>query len=226
MSKTILLIEDEASIADTIRYSLKEEGFTVEWCMLGADGIAMLHSHNTDLVILDVGLPDISGFEVCKKIRQFSAIPIIFLSARSDEIDRIVGLELGGDDYVSKPFSPRELAARVKANLRRTEHLTEEPSQTLFDCDRLIFDVRFKGQVLNLTKLEFGILELLIKNSGRVYSRQQLMDAIWSSPEESFDRVVDTHIKTIRSKLRLTTGKDSYIKTHRGLGYSFNEISE
>ena len=222
-NKHILIIEDEPSIADNIVYSLQSEGFATQTTQLGLCGIDMLERNNFDLVILDVGLPDISGFEVCKNIRKSSDIPILFLTARSDEIDRVVGFEIGADDYVIKPFSPRELVARVKVILRRgraeTNQLSEaEPKFVLDEAKRQII---YCGQVLDLTAYEYGILGHLLKHPERVFSREELMQVVWASPEESFDRAVDTHIKTMRAKLRVINQHDKSVITHRGIGYSF-----
>ena len=180
---------------------------------------------NVDLVILDVGLPDISGFEVCKEIRKTSDVPIIFLTARAEEIDRVVGLEIGGDDYVVKPFSPRELVARVKVILRRgrTDQSTDQKNETTtarFSLDEKKRQISFCDSVLDLTTYEYGILTVLLKHPERVYSRAQLMNLVWPSPEESFERAVDTHIKTLRAKLRSVNPNDESLVTHRGVGYS------
>lgn len=222
-NKTILIIEDESSIADNINYALKSEGFSVICKERGMTGIEVLKNEEIDLVILDVGLPDISGFDVCRKIRKDSDIPIIFLTARGDEIDRVVGLEIGADDYVVKPFSPRELVARVKVILRRVGHNTCDKSSVHsdFQLDEYKQQIIYGGHQLELTRYEFGILCLLIKHPGRVYSREQLMNAVWLTPEESFERAVDTHIKTLRAKLRAANPDDNSILTHRGFGYSF-----
>ena len=228
MKTSILLIEDEISIADNISYSLQSEGFKVIWEALGESGLHRLENEPIDLIILDVGLPDINGFELCKKIRSVSSLPVIFLTARSEEIDRVVGLEIGADDYVTKPFSPRELSARVKAVLRRTRIIPDnnKPDYAEFEIDEAARTVHFKRQLLPLTPYEFGILKLLIQHPGRIYSREQLMNRVWPSPEESFDRVVDTHIKTLRSKLREVKADTDLIVTHRGLGYSFKQAFE
>ena len=222
----ILVIEDEPSIADNITYALKFEGFEYTWLTLGNEGIALLSKESFDLVILDVGLPDISGFEVCKTIRETSNIPIIFLTARGEEIDRVVGLEIGADDYVVKPFSPRELVARVKAILKRSQHtqafITEASENFYIDKDK--HQIKYCGKLLELTAYEFGILDALLSQPERVFSREQLMGMVWSSPEESFDRVIDTHIKTIRVKLRNINSDDNTITTHRGIGYSAKSI--
>lgn len=234
--KNILVIEDEPSIADNITYALKFEGFDYTWVTLGNEGIALLTDKQLteerlteeqfDLIILDVGLPDINGFEVCKRVREMSNIPIIFLTARGEEIDRVVGLEIGADDYVVKPFSPRELVARVKAILKRSQHhqaVVQDTAQR-FNIDGDKHQIKYCGELLELTAYEFGILKVLLSQPERVFSREQLMNAIWSSPEESFDRVIDTHIKTIRVKLKKIKSDDSTITTHRGIGYSANFI--
>ena len=219
MGVDILIIEDESSIADNIVYALEAEGFDAHWANLGTDGLEILERENIDLIILDVGLPDSSGFEICKQIRKTAATPIIFLTARGDEIDRVVGFEIGGDDYVVKPFSPRELAARVKAVLRRSGSQAEA-ERVNFELLRHKGLIVYRGVELELTPYEYGILALLIENPEQVYSREQLMNHVWPSPEESFERAVDTHIKTIRAKLRAVDPRNNPLVTHRGLGYS------
>lgn len=223
MQNHILIIDDEASIADNLIYALSMEGFTSDWSSLGVDGIEMLkHSPSKyDLVILDVGLPDTSGFEVCKQIRAFSEVPIIFLTARGEEIDRVIGLEIGGDDYVVKPFSPRELVARVKLRLRKNKPL-EPIEASIFSLDEDRHTIHFKGVLLTLTTYEFGILALLIRHQERVFTREQLMERVWREHQDSIDRVIDTHIKTIRAKLKSIDKQSSPIVTHRGLGYSLS----
>jgi two-component system, OmpR family, catabolic regulation response regulator CreB len=223
MSPQILIVEDEAAIADNLLYALKTEGFGVEWRSLGGEAVARLGSAPADLVILDVGLPDMSGFEVCKRIRTFSQVPILFLTARTEEVDRVVGLEIGGDDYVAKPFSPREIVARVKAILKRTLPAadTREPAaQTAFVCDEARACIHYYGRRLELTRYEYMILKALLRHPECVYSREQLMQQAWDSPETSLERAVDTHIKSLRAKLREVHGADDPIRTHRGMGYS------
>lgn len=224
MSATILVIEDEPSIADNIIFALKAEGFRTVWKQLGCEGILVLKGEEADLVILDIGLPDVSGFEVCKTIRSFSGVPILFLTAKSEEIDRVVGLEIGADDYVGKPFSPRELVARVKAILKRTtSHGAGTPNaiaRSLFDVDEEKARIRYCNQVLILTRYEYLLLKALLAQPERVFSRNQLMDLVWDSPESSLDRTVDAHIKSLRSKLRAIRADHDPIQTHRGLGYS------
>lgn len=234
MLPSILIIEDEPAIADTLVYALKTEGFAPEWCATGGAGLAALKAKPFALVVLDVGLPDGSGFDVCKRIRAQSAIPVLFLTARNTELDRVLGLELGGDDYLVKPFSPRELTARVKAILRRTNGGTApalsdpaEPGSAAASAksDFVVDDERhvitFRGAALALTRYEFRLLKTLVAKPGRVYSREQLMTAAWEDPGASLDRTVDAHIKTLRAKLRAVSGDETDpIQTHRGLGYS------
>ena len=220
----ILIIEDEPAIADTLLYALKTEGFVPEWCTTGRDGLAALQRREFALVVLDVGLPDGSGFDVCKAIRHDSAVPILFLSARSAELDRVLGIELGGDDYMVKPFSPRELAARVKAILRRTNGSGPAPAAPRdpaeFSVDAEACAIAFRGVVLELTRYEYRLLRTLVAAPGRVFSRDQLMNAVWEDPGASLDRTVDAHIKTLRGKLHAVAAEADPIQTHRGLGYS------
>lgn len=219
--KHILVIEDESSIADNITYALTAEGFTCSWADIGSTGLDILNTQNIDLVILDVGLPDINGFEVCKIIRKHSDVPIIFLTARGEEIDRVVGLEIGGDDYVVKPFSPRELVARVKVILKRIVSSKQKNSDPqAFKVDEEKRHIQYCDVILDLTTYEYGILKLLLAHPERVFTREQLMSAVWATPEESFDRAVDTHIKTIRAKLRKICPDNKLLTTHRGVGYS------
>lgn len=234
----ILVVEDETSIADAIEYALNQENFLVTTTSLGKKGLDLFHSYSSDnqnfsLVILDVGLPDISGFEVCKTLRETSTVPIIFLTARSDEIDRVVGLEIGADDYLCKPFSPRELVARVKTIFRRIEiesqrHVNNSPDENYgkkeinqFSLDEQKQHIFYQDSLLDLTQYEYGILKLLLKSPNQVFSREQVMLQVWANPEESFDRVVDTHIKSLRAKLKMINAVDESIKTHRGMGYSY-----
>ena len=225
MNKNILVIEDESSIADNVCYSLKQEGFNTTWVSLGNEGVE-LHkcaSPAFDLIILDIGLPDTSGFEVCKNIREFSDTPIIFLTARSEEIDRVVGLEIGADDYVVKPFSPRELVARVKVILKRVFNQPQvKKTAELFVVNKAKQQIHFTNELLPLTSYEFGLLSMLIHQPERIFTREQLMEEVWNSPEESYDRVIDTHIKTIRAKLRAINPTYNPIITHRGVGYSIS----
>ncbi|MBK8792099.1 MAG: two-component system response regulator CreB [Holophaga sp.] len=220
MSGPILIVEDESAIADTIDYALRTEGFTPHRCELGGEALERLRRETFRLVILDVGLSDLSGFEVCRRLRTFSEIPIVFLTARSEEVDRIVGLEIGGDDYVTKPFSPRELVARVRVILRRIERREEPIVPGTLELDEDGHRIRFSGQPLDLTRYEFLLLKILMGSPERVFTRAQLMEQVWAGAEESGDRTVDTHVKTLRAKLRAVNPELDPILTHRGLGYS------
>lgn len=225
----ILVIEDERSIAENILYALETENFQVTWKNTGSDAIEEFHTKEFDLLILDIGLPDISGFEVCRKVRETSTVPLFFLTARTEEVDRVLGLELGADDYILKPFSPRELVARVKAMLRRMGDIESGDQHKLvqlgpFGLDESRFQVFFNGQSLSLRRYEFGIVKYLMSRPGWVFSRTQIMNEIWQSPEMSLERTVDTHIKSIRRKIKKYTS-DEWIVTHRGIGYSFKEVS-
>lgn len=221
---TILIAEDESAIADTVMYALRSEGFVAEHVLLGREVLPRVAAGGVDLVLLDVGLPDASGFDVCRSLRAASDVPVIFLTAREGEIDRVLGLELGADDYVVKPFSPRELVARVRAHLRRRAPPTAQRWIVTggFEIDREGRRARYRGQWLDLTRYEYGLLEALLDRPGAVLSRQQLMDRVWSDALESSDRTVDTHIKTLRAKLRAagSEGAEGPVRTHRGLGYS------
>jgi len=218
--ETILIIEDEPAIADNVVYALEAEGFRTHCVRLGSEGVEYLRNEAVGLVVLDVGLPDGSGFEFCKTIRSFSDVPVIFLTARSDEVDRIVGLEIGADDYVVKPFSPRELSARVKVILRRAAAGPPDEPLPDFEVDRDGHTVRYRGTPLPLTRSELMILTMLLERPGRVFSRRQIMERVWDAPNMSQERAVDTHIKTLRAKLREAAGGNDPIRTHRGLGYS------
>ena len=219
MTATILLLEDDPAIADTVAFALKREGFSVEHRTWLAEARERLRNAPApELLILDIGLPDGHGLDLCREVRSgpLSRLPIIVLSARSEEMDRVLGLELGADDYLAKPFSPRELVARVRALLRRAQ---AAPAPTLgftVDGTRVSLD----GVPLNLTKLELGLLTHLLRAPQRIHSRDALLDAVWGSSAESTDRTVDTHIKTLRAKLREAAPERDPIKTHRGLGYS------
>ncbi len=230
MSNKILIIEDEPSIADNIEYALTSEGFEPQCCATGEQALEWLSKTRFNLIILDVGLPDINGFELAKTILSDCDIPIVFVTARSDEIDRVVGLELGADDYVIKPFSPRELSARVKAVLRRSkksgEVLDATPNvehESEFQIDAIRLQIKFKQHVLQLSRTEFRLLKLLAESPGRVYTREQLMDYAWEHAGISLERTVDTHIKTIRQKLKAISPDVDPIETHRGVGYSLRE---
>jgi len=222
MNGDILIVEDEAAIADVIAYALRTEGFIPHLCPLGEEALARLRAGVFSLVILDVGLQDLSGFEVCRQLRTFSDVPVIFLTARSDEVDRVLGLEIGGDDYVAKPFSPRELVARVRVILRRLSPRPVETPAAAFEQDARARRIRYRGQALDLTRYEYLLLGTLLSQPERIFTRSQLMEEVWSGAEESADRTVDTHVKTLRAKLRAIDPEADPIQTHRGVGYSLS----
>ncbi len=219
MSPTILIAEDEAEIADTLKYALRSEGMQPIWVTQGNHALEILLDQPVDLMILDVGLPDCNGFELLKEIRKNHNLPVMMLTARSDEVDRIVGLEIGADDYVTKPFSPREVVARVKAILKRTRH-PGQGNVKGFTMDLSAMRISYCDLVLDLTRSEFHLLSTLLGHPGQIYSRRQLIDRVWSSQHPSDDRVIDTHIKSLRAKLKLIDPGSNPIVTHRGFGYS------
>ena len=214
----ILVVEDEPAIADTIVYALRTEGFVPQWVSTGAAARDALAGVPPALVILDIGLPDVSGFDLCREIRRRWEMPVIILSARDQEIDRVVGLEIGADDYVVKPFSPRELVARVRARLRR--HGPGAGGD--FRIDESAQCIRFDDLPLPLTRYEYRLFAILLGRPRQVFSREALLAAAWDRPEEALDRTVDTHIKTLRQKLREAVPRRRPIVTHRGDGYSFD----
>jgi len=221
----ILIVEDEPSIAQSLEYVLQTDGFTTDWLQLGKDVTTHVQTQTVDLIILDVGLPDTSGFEVCKQVRQLSEVPILFLTARSEEIDRVVGLEIGADDYVTKPFSPREVVARVRAILKRTTSgkallNTEEYTPLVFDQNQ--HKVTYFSTPLNLTKAEYLLLHMLCQSPNQVFSRDQLLETLGVSVSANYDRTIDTHIKSIRAKLRAINSEQNPIKTERGFGYQLS----
>ena len=224
MKPAILIVEDEPGIADTLQYALSTDGFEPHWVATGEAALERLRETPAALVILDVGLPDLNGFEVFKRIRAFSEVPVVFLTARADEIDRVVGLELGADDYVAKPFSPRELVARIRTILRRAAKAATASAPPLpFTVDEGRRQIRFYGRLLELSRYEYGLLKTLVERPGHVYSRDVLLDKVWDTSSESLDRTVDAHVKTLRAKLKAIAPGLEPIRTHRGSGYALAE---
>lgn len=234
MGMRILVVEDEPAIADTISYALSTDGFQPVWSATGEAALEEVARGGIALIILDVGLPDINGFELFKELTRFTSAPVIFLTARSAEVDRVVGLELGADDYISKPFSPRELTARVRSVLRRLAKANNQeapnaaaparPASRLpFVVDDERKTITFSGKPLELSRYEYRILKLFVSRPGRVFSREEIMEQVWDEPEASLDRTVDAHVKTIRAKLKVIAPHDEAIRTHRGEGYSLKE---
>ncbi len=222
----ILIVEDEAAIADTLIYALQSEGFSTHWLSLAGDALALQQQTPADLWILDVGLPDMTGFEACKRLRQFSEVPVLFLTARNAEIDRVVGLEIGADDYVTKPFSPREVAARVRAILKRVQPRAPEVVTAAdsgpFRLDLARAQIHYQQQLLALTRHEFRLLHALLGQPERVFSREQLLNAAGVASDAGYERSIDSHIKSLRAKMREIAPHAEPIQTHRGLGYSLS----
>ena len=224
----VLIVEDEVSFSDALSFMLRKEGFEVAVASDGNSGLEIFKRQGADLVLLDVMLPGISGTEVCRQLRQTSKVPIIMLTAKGGEIDKVVGLELGADDYVTKPFSSRELVARVRAVLRRQTAVEDvEPGASelksgpvVMDVDRHI--VMVDGKEVKLPLKEFELLELLLRNAGRVLTRTQLIDRIWGSNYVGDTKTLDVHVKRIRSKIEPDPANPRYLETVRGLGYKFN----
>ncbi len=233
MKARVLIVEDEPAILDNIQYALESEGMETVRLSEGLPVLTLLATERIDLILLDVGLPDVNGVELCREIRKTHATPVIFLTARSSEIDRIIGLEIGGDDYVSKPFSPRELTARVKAVLRRAASAAPAPSSPpasrahpAFHVDASRHRMAYFGQALELSKIEYEIMMALVRRPGHVFTRDQLKHLVWEEPGTSLERSVDAHIKNLRAKLRAVRPDRDPIETHRGVGYSLKEEQE
>ena len=228
MRQRIVIIEDEKDIVDLVRYNFRKEGFEVESYSSGKDGLEYLRKNSVDLVLLDIMLPDLDGIEICKRVRadeRLKSLPIIFLTARGEEIDRVVGLEIGADDYVVKPFSPRELVARVKAVLRRQEQAlgkTEVIEVAGLRLDSRTHEVTLHGRSIQLSALEFKLLHFLASQPRRVFSREQLLDNVWGRDRFVTPRTVDVHIRRIREKIETQEGVPHYVQTVRGSGYRFS----
>jgi DNA-binding response OmpR family regulator len=213
----LLLVEDEDAIGSLVSAYLEQTGYRVAWVRSGEEALAQLDELRPSLVILDIGLPGQDGFDVCRGIRARSSVPILMLTARDEEVDRVAGLEVGADDYVTKPFSPRELAARVKAVLRRTQPAVREEKLELGDVavDTLAREVTVAGEAIELTGKEFDLLAYLLENAGIVVSRDQLLDRVWGMSYAGGTRTVDVHVAQLRRKL----GRPDAIRTFRGSGY-------
>lgn len=222
--KQILIVEDEPRIAGIARDYLARAGYEVAMADNGVDALAMARTRQPDLVVLDLGLPHMDGFDVARAIRKHSNVPIIMLTARVDEDDRLKGLEIGADDYVTKPFSPRELVARVRAVFRRVD-LASEPGGIIraggVALDRRRMQTTVDGRTIDLTPTEFELLATLVRQPGRVFTRAQLLDAIRGVAVESFERAIDAHVKNLRRKLEPDPRNPSYVRTVYGVGYKF-----
>ncbi len=228
MPKKIAIVEDEEELASLLEYNLGRHGYQTR-VLAGKRGtLRELEAWAPDLVVLDVMLPEVDGFDVCRQIRQSAALartPVLFLTARSDEVDRVLGLEIGGDDYMTKPFSPRELVARVRAHLRRSER--EQESEAVawgpFRLDRTGRRVYLKGEELELTSTEFKLLEHFLTHRGRAFSREQLLDDVWGRQHYVTPRTVDVHVRRLRERIEEQPDSPRYLTTVRGFGYRFEE---
>jgi len=221
----VLVVEDEESFSDALSFMLRKEGFEVGVAATGTDAVAQFDQQGADVVLLDLMLPGMSGTEVCRTLRQRSAVPIIMVTAKDGEVDKVVGLELGADDYVTKPFSSRELVARIRAVLRRTgepEELlpaTLEAGPVRMDVERHVVSVN--GAQISLPLKEFELLELLLRNAGRVLTRGMLIDRVWGSDYVGDGKTLDVHVKRLRAKIEADPAAPVHLVTVRGLGYKF-----
>ncbi|HEV7825332.1 MAG TPA: response regulator transcription factor [Mycobacteriales bacterium] len=221
----VLVVEDEESFSDALSYMLRKEGFEVAVAATGPDALTEFERAGSDIVLLDLMLPGLSGTEVCRQLRQRSNVPIIMVTARDGEIDKVVGLELGADDYVTKPYSPRELVARIRAVLRRRSEPEEllptalEAGPVRMDVDR--HTVSVSGETVSLPLKEFELLEMLLRNAGRVLTRGQLIDRIWGADYVGDTKTLDVHVKRLRAKIEPEPASPRHLVTVRGLGYKY-----
>jgi DNA-binding response OmpR family regulator len=228
-SSTILLVDDEDSIQKLLAYPLEREGFRVLQARDGEDALRLFQSEQIDLVVLDLMLPKLDGLEVCKRLRAESEVPIIMLTARDDELDKVLGLELGADDYITKPFSIREFRSRVRALLRRASASRQPgPDGDLISLDGLEIDlsrrsVEVRSEHVQLTYVEFELLRILASHPGRVYSRRMLLESLWGGADYREPRTIDVHVRHLREKLELDPAEPEYILTVRGVGYRFRD---
>jgi len=226
MAQKVLLIEDEAAIADSVSYSLRNEGYEVQAAEDGVAGLAAARNTSPDLIILDLMLPKLSGLDLCRMLRRESSVPIIMLTAKTDEVDRVVGLELGADDYVTKPFSTRELIARIRAVLRRAKGAAEEDDETRLEAGEVSIDlsrrlVTVGDKPVHLPLKQFELLRTLMTHHDKVLSRDYLFETVWDS-DYTFDTgTLDVHIRWLREKIEKDPSRPRYIRTVRGVGYKF-----
>jgi len=233
VGKKILIVDDEKNIVDILKFNLKKEGFTTIEAFDGEQAVELAFSENPDLILLDVMLPKMDGFTVCRKLRQSLTTPIIMLTAKEEEVDKVLGLELGADDYITKPFSQRELMARIKANIRRTA--MEEVAATraasiiqakdlVIDCDR--YEVKRDGKVIELTLREFELVKFLAMHPGQIFTRESLLEKVWGYEYYGDVRTVDVTVRRVREKLERDPSNCEYIMTKRGVGYYFDKLEE
>ena len=229
-SPTILLVDDEDSVRKVLAFPLERDGYTVVQAADGQEALDKFATRPVDLVVLDIMLPRLDGLEVCKRLRATSQVPIIMLTARDDELDKVIGLELGADDYITKPFSIREFRSRVRALLRRarTTQVTGQGDEERIEHDGLVIDVprravEVRGEPVQLTYVEFELLRTLASHPGRVFSRRMLLEALWKSADYRDPRTIDVHVRHLREKLEQEPREPEYILTVRGVGYRFRD---
>ena len=230
MARTLLIVEDEDRLRNLLRGYLEREGFRIVQARDGVQALSLARSEQPDLIILDLMLPGIDGLEVCRRLRTFSDAYVLMLTAKAEEMDRVVGLEIGADDYLTKPFSPRELVARVRAMFRRPRHADDEPAPLLVQSGPLTIDVArhealLAGEPLKLTNLEYALLSVLASAPGRVFTRAQLLERVWGNDYFGDDHVIDVHIANLRKKLGDDPTRPTFIMTVRGIGYRFGDAS-
>ena len=227
MSRRVLVVDDEKLIVKGVRFSLEQDGMEVDCAYDGEEALEKIKSNEYDIVLLDVMLPKIDGFEVCQQVREFSDVPILMLTAKGDDMDKILGLEYGADDYITKPFNILEVKARIKAITRRTgKSLQQKKADTLIKASDMTLDtdskrLHIKDQEINLTSKEFDVLELLVKNPDKVYSREKLLQLVWGSQYPGDVRTVDVHIRRLREKIEANPSEPKYVHTKWGVGYYF-----
>ncbi|MGE5328182.1 MAG: response regulator [Deltaproteobacteria bacterium] len=232
MNKKILIIDDEKPIVDILKFNLRKDGYSTLEAYDGEEGFDMALAESPDLILLDVMLPKMDGFSVCKKLREKISTPILMLTAKEEEVDKVLGLELGADDYITKPFSVRELMARIRANLRRNipENVTSTPEDILvksgleIDCSR--YEVRKNKKVIDLTLREFELLKFLATQPGQIFTREQLLEKVWGYEYYGDVRTVDVTVRRLREKVEEDPGEPLYVLTKRGVGYYFNRFNE
>jgi len=232
MSKKILIIDDEKPIVDILKFNLRKDGYSTLEAYDGEEGFDMAMSENPDLILLDVMLPKMDGFSVCKKLREKLSTPILMLTAKEEEVDKVLGLELGADDYITKPFSVRELMARIRANLRRNmpENVASTSDDVLMkngleiDCSR--YEVRKNKKVIDLTLREFELLKFLATQPGQIFTREQLLEKVWGYEYYGDVRTVDVTVRRLREKVEEDPSEPLYVLTKRGVGYYFNRFNE
>ncbi|MBQ7955720.1 MAG: response regulator transcription factor [Lachnospiraceae bacterium] len=226
MEKRVLVVDDEKIIVKGIRFSLEQDDMIVDVAYDGEEALGYVHSNSYDIILLDIMLPKIDGFEVCRQIREFSDVPIIMLTAKGEDMDKILGLEYGADDYITKPFNILEVKARIKAILRRTDHKGKKEERKFIENGDMRLDcegrrVYIEGKEISLTAKEFEVLELLIQNPNKVYSRENLLHLVWGGDYPGDVRTVDVHIRRLREKIEKNPGQPRYVHTKWGVGYYY-----